>query len=105
MLPHPAKPCAERTAESLLGQNHSVALDSPCFYQNVIYAGLRVAGEIGACYRYVECVVDDFSEIDRRLRERTSLPSQRVGLDAPPASFSGTEEILGADLFRQWPTT
>jgi predicted kinase len=76
-------------AKSLLDQQHSVVLDSPCLYQDLLDAGLRVAEETGACYRYVECVVDDFSEIDRRLRGRTSLSSQRAALDAPPASFAG----------------
>ncbi len=89
-------------AKSLLDQDRSVVLDSPCFYQDLLNAGLRIAEETGACYRYVECVVDNFSEIDRRLRGRTSLRSQRAALDAPPASFSSVEAVLGEDLFHEW---
>lgn len=57
-----------------LGRN--VILDSPCLYDVMIERGLTIASNSGATYRYVECVIDDIDEINRRLRERDRKLSQ-----------------------------
>ncbi|TCI43599.1 ATP-binding protein [Exiguobacterium sp. SH1S4] len=57
-----------------LGRN--VILDSPCLYDVMLERGLALAENHGATYRYVECVVDDVDEINRRLSERERKISQ-----------------------------
>lgn len=57
-----------------LGRN--VILDSPCLYDVMIERGLAITENSGATYRYVECLVDDIDEINRRLRERNRKLSQ-----------------------------
>ncbi|MFN4214241.1 AAA family ATPase [Exiguobacterium sp.] len=57
-----------------LGRN--VILDSPCLYDVMIERGLALTWEHGATYRYVECIVDDIDEINRRLQERERKISQ-----------------------------
>ncbi len=89
-------------ARSLLNQGHSVVLDSPCFYQRILDEGLQMVTATGACYRYVECVVEDLAEISRRLRGRTPLRSQRRDLGAPPTDAPTSEPLSTADLFREW---
>jgi predicted kinase len=60
-------------ARHLLTQGYSVIFDSPCLYIELLERGQRVAREVGAHYRYIECVVADLDELDRRLR---TLPSK-----------------------------
>lgn len=57
-----------------LGRN--VILDSPCLYDVMIDRDLAMTANSGATYRYVECLVDDVDEINRRLRERERKLSQ-----------------------------
>src|SRR2546423_608664 len=57
-------------AQHLLAQRHSVIFDSPCFYEELLERGQRLARQAGAQYRYIECVVEDLHELDRRLRTR-----------------------------------
>lgn len=63
-----------------LGRN--VILDSPCLYGVMIDRGLAMTANSGATYRYVECLVDDVDEINRRLRERERKLSQ-IGSVSP----------------------
>lgn len=63
-----------------LGRN--VILDSPCLYDVMIDRGLAMTANSGATYRYVECLVDDVDEINRRLRERDRKLSQ-IGSVSP----------------------
>ncbi len=88
--------------QSLLRQGQSVILDSPCYYQELLDAGLQMAADAGACYRYVECVLEDVAELSRRLQSRTALPSQRPDIGIAPAGFVGTEVVSGAELFQEW---
>ena len=89
-------------ARSLLDGGVGVVLDSPCFYQELLDAGLRLAEETGACYRYVECVTEDLAELSRRLRGRAPLRSQRVDLGVASADLAGGETVPGEELFRDW---
>jgi predicted kinase len=88
-------------ARHLLQQRHSVIFDSPCFYVELLDRGQRLAQEMGAQYRYIECVVADLDELDRRLRTRPRLPSQLAGVRAPPTDGSGRTES-GDHIFRDW---
>jgi predicted kinase len=86
-------------ARHLLHQGHSVIFDSPCFYTELLERGQRLAQEAQVPYRYVECVVEDLDELDRRLRTRPRLPSQLSGVYAMPAAGSGKTES-GEAVFR-----
>jgi predicted kinase len=89
-------------ARSLLDQGVSVVLDSPCYYQELLDAGLRLARETGACYRYVECAIEDLAALARRLRERPRLPSQVPDLAAASARATTGATLAGEALFREW---
>ncbi|ERG66644.1 AAA family ATPase [Exiguobacterium chiriqhucha] len=69
-----------------LGRN--VILDSPCLYDVMIDRGLSITRNSGAIYRYVECLVDDVDEINRRLCERDRKLSQ-IG-SVSPENFNRT---------------
>jgi predicted kinase len=88
-------------AEHLLKQGHSVIFDSPCFYEELLERGQRLAREAGAAYLYIECIVKDLDELDRRLRSRPSLRSQRVGVFSPPIDGTG-EGVSGDVVFADW---
>ena len=51
--------------------------------------GTALARRYGYDYRYVECRFDDVDLLDRRVRNRVSLRSQRTGVNCPPPDASG----------------
>lgn len=87
-------------ARHLLRQGHRVVFDSPCFYTELLERGQRLAQEAQASYRYIECVVENLDELDRRLRTRPRLPSQLTGVYAPPSEGSGKSQS-GEAVFRE----
>ena len=90
-------------ARSLLAQSFSVILDSPCRFQWILDAGLRIAQDTGARYRYVECITEDIVEIRRRLQSRTPFRGQFRDIDNLPASLEdGLETLSGEERFRYW---
>ncbi len=91
-------------ARHLLHQGHSVIFDSPCLYDELLTRGQQLAAEVGATYRYIECLVNDLDELDRRLRTRPRLPSQLAGVRVPPTAGSGKTQ-MGDDVFREWIAT
>lgn len=62
--------------DALLGQGHNVILDSPCLYGEMIEKGLTLTRKHQALYKHVECLLDDFDEVNRRLAAREALRSQ-----------------------------
>ena len=86
-------------ARHLLQQGHSVIFDSPCFYEQLLTRGQRLAAQTGAQYRYIECVLENLDELDRRLQTRPRLRSQLAGVYAPPTEGSGKTQA-GAEIFR-----
>lgn len=88
-------------ARHLLQQGHSVIFDSPCLYAELLARGQKLAAEAGAAYRYVECILDDIDELDRRLRTRQRWPSQIEGVYAPPVPGSG-KTLSGRPRFEHW---
>lgn len=88
-------------ARHLLQQGHSVIFDSPCFYDELLERGERLAEAYGAAYRYIECVLQDLCELDRRLRTRQRMPSQVAGIYAQPTTGSG-KRASGEALFQDW---
>lgn len=89
-------------AERLLGQGHSVVIDSPCFYQELLDTGEAIARRQNARYLYVECFLDDLDEIDRRLNGRAPLRSQRSAVEGAPADDSRGSALSGRELFQAW---
>ena len=88
-------------ARHLLEQGHSVIFDSPCVYATLLTQGQQLAAEYQAAYRYIECLLNDLSELDKRLRHRTRLSSQLSGVyQVPPAGSSATQ--AGEATFFNW---
>lgn len=91
----------EAMAQHLLGQGFSVIFDSPCFYEELLERGQRLAREANAPYFYIECVLKDLVELDRRLKGRPSQRSQVRGLNESPVDVVEGRPVNEA-LFRNW---
>jgi predicted kinase len=89
-------------AESFLRQGHSVIIDSPCFYQELLDSGESIARRQNARYLYIECRLDDLDEIDRRLTGRTPLRSQRSSVAGAPSDDRREPALPGRELFATW---
>lgn len=59
-----------------LSLGNSVIFDSPCLYEEMVHKGTAFSNKYNAKYKYVECYVNDFHTINRRLRNRKRLISQ-----------------------------
>jgi len=64
-------------ADHLLGQDLSVVLDSPSFYETIPAKGAAIAAARMLPYYFIECVCADREELARRLRDRPRLRSNR----------------------------
>ncbi|TFB22922.1 ATP-binding protein [Filobacillus milosensis] len=62
--------------EFQLSQGHAVIFDSPCLYQEMVGRGIELTEKFHIKYKYVECYLDDFIEVNRRLKHRVKMPSQ-----------------------------
>lgn len=51
-----------------LAQGHSVILDSPCFYTEMVGKGTALSRKHRVKYKYVECYLDNIKEINNRLK-------------------------------------
>lgn len=72
-----------------LSQGHSVILDSPCFYSEMIEKGVSLSEKYNANYKYVECYLNDIKEIQHRLKTRTRMPSQ-------------IQQVVSEKAFEEW---
>lgn len=88
-------------SETFLSQGHSVILDSPCFYQELLENGQRMAKEAGVIYGYIECVVNDLNKLDARLRARPSHRSQVTAVYQTITDGAG-KAWSGETLFHEW---
>lgn len=59
-----------------LSQGQSVIFDSPCLYQEMIDRGIELSEKYNVKYKYIECYLNDFNEINHRLKNRESMLSQ-----------------------------
>jgi predicted kinase len=62
-------------ADHLLGQDLSVVLDSPSFWEPIPAKGSAIAEERMVPYYFIECICADREELARRLRDRPRLRS------------------------------
>lgn len=86
-------------ADDSLGMGRSVIIDSPCRYDEILVVGQAIAERHQASYRYIECVADDIPLLDRRLRGRQTMRSQRPSVAAPPRD-APDQDIDGTPMFR-----
>ena len=70
-----------------LSQGRSVILDSPCLYEEMIEKGTNISRKYNADYKYIECYLDDFVEINNRLKSRERLISQISEVTSEEAFF------------------
>lgn len=56
-----------------LSQGHCVIFDSPCFYQEMLEKGQGLSKKHQANYKYIECYLDDYIEINKRLKTRQRM--------------------------------
>ena len=86
-------------AAHLLGQDLSVVLDSPSFYDTIPAKGAAIAAERMVPYYFIECLCPDRDELGRRLRERTRLRSNpgEEALDAPAETIAPPGAYLRID--------
>lgn len=59
-----------------LSQGQKIIFDSPCLYNEMISKGTSLAKKHAIKYKYVECFLSDFNEINFRLKNRESKISQ-----------------------------
>jgi len=59
-----------------LSQGLNVILDSPCFYEEMVDKGTILTEKYNVKYKYIECYLDDFKEINYRLKNRDRMVSQ-----------------------------
>ena len=59
-----------------LSQGQNVVFDSPCLYQEMIDRGIGLSKKYKATYKYVECYLNDFHEVNNRLKNRERMVSQ-----------------------------
>ena len=85
----------------ILDQGYSVIVDSPCLYVELLEHGMSTASEFGANYKYIECVLADMNELDRRLRARDTKPSQIRSLDQM-FSHAGAQPKPARQLVEDW---
>ncbi|SOC42645.1 AAA family ATPase [Ureibacillus acetophenoni] len=62
--------------EFYLSHNHNVIFDCPCLYEEMVQKGTNLALKYNVKYKYVECYLNDFDEINYRLRNRNRKISQ-----------------------------
>ncbi|MEM7334335.1 MAG: ATP-binding protein, partial [Chloroflexota bacterium] len=86
---------------TFLAQGHNIILDSPCFYEELLTFGLEVAEKYGAQYRYIECVTNDLTILDARLKMRPTLRSQVRSIKQPPIDIIN-ESYRGEAVFERW---
>lgn len=54
----------------------SVIIDTPCYYQGTVDKGLELCKKYNSAYKYIECKVDSYEEIERRIKTRKALVTQ-----------------------------
>lgn len=71
--------------DSYLEQGHSVILDSPCLYEEMVEKGIMLSNKHGVKYKYIECYLNDMKEINNRLQTRKRMVSQIGKVDSEVA--------------------
>lgn len=59
-----------------LSQGQNVVFDSPCLYQEMVDKGIDLSKKYNVKYKYIECYLNDFHEVNFRLINRERMVSQ-----------------------------
>ncbi len=90
-------------AEDMVKRERNVIIDSTCNYDETLNKGVMLARKYGFNYRYVECRVHDIELLDRRLRNRVPLRSQRTSVSLPPTDANDLRRNEDSQaLFKRW---
>ena len=83
----------------LLGQDWSVILDSPSFWETIPEKGAAIAADRHLPYYFIECLCPDEHEHARRLRDRPRLASNpgEEALDSDRRTFTPPGPYLRID--------
>ncbi|KAJ3542001.1 hypothetical protein NM208_g4327 [Fusarium decemcellulare] len=92
-----------RLAQDFMRQGLNVIIDSCCNYPEVLDQGSTLASQNDYVYWYVETRVQDIDLLDKRLRTRDPMSSQRTGVDCPPAAAQGDHVRQDSRvIFKKW---
>lgn len=84
-----------------LSQGQNVIFDSPCLYQEMVDRGIGLSKKYNVKYKYVECCLNDFHEVNFRLLNRERLVSQIREVSSEEA-FNETIENSKKPTDYQW---
>jgi len=59
-----------------LSMGYNVIFDSPCLYEEMLEKGTSLAEKYNAKYKFIECYLNDFHQINERLKNRERMISQ-----------------------------
>lgn len=62
--------------EYYLNKGLDVIIDTSCYLEKTLEKGLKLSKKYGADYKYIECRVDNYAHIEKRIINRISLASQ-----------------------------
>lgn len=62
--------------ESYLSKGISVIIDTSCYLETTLEKGLDLSRKYKANYKYIECKVDNYEDIEKRIKARNHLESQ-----------------------------
>ncbi|PLT31755.1 AAA family ATPase [Peribacillus deserti] len=83
--------------DSHLSTGHSVILDSPCFYPEMVEKGVKLSEKHKAKYKYVECYLNDINVVQQRLKNRERVKSQIQQVESEAAFFHWVENSKRPD--------
>lgn len=63
-------------ADFHLNNGQNVILDTPCYYDEGLEKGMKLAHKNNVEYKFIECIVDDFTIIKNRIASRKNMKSQ-----------------------------
>lgn len=59
-----------------LSKGTSVIIDTPCYFKGTVDNGLELCKKYSSDYKYIECKVDSYEEIEKRIKTRKRLVTQ-----------------------------
>lgn len=62
--------------EYYLSRGSNVIIDTSCYLNKTLEKGLELCKKYNAEYKYIECKVNSYEEIERRIKTRKNLESQ-----------------------------
>jgi hypothetical protein len=63
-------------AKFYMADGRNVVLDSPCYYDEIIERGMAITKAFSSSYKFLECSVESFDIIHKRIELRDNMTSQ-----------------------------